>query len=1340
VLKPIPVAFNPTEIAYGYTGVTFSGTVYHDEGLTTVGTGTGVALHINGAATATVTTTNGAYSFTNQTISENDVLTVFIDGESEDGALVMKVSEGEVQDQLVQGMDIYKDRLILRTSTASSMNLTTTNLDLANATYDADVRSVYFIASGSGNLVLGNAKELFVWSTTTHTMSGDLVTHDLDVRGTLAAGTGHITASGSVAVQGTLTISGDVNLTSVESGETLSITSSSLNNLYIDNGLEAYFRLDEGSGFNASGATLNSASGGSLTSGPVWVQTNTGMTTLFYNPFALEFDGSDDVVSFADAWDLSINKRRSFATWFRRKSADTEDVIFSKKAGSGSANEGYILYIDDESDKLNFELADGSNIYTVTSTSTITDQNWHHVGVSFNPFDNDETNIFLDGAIDVSAKAGSLAPSSDSTANSVGFKLGDNNDGTGPFEGTLDDFRIYNRVLSGSELSVLFSGYKTTGSGTYYIINNLDINGDFGIYAGTANTGSGYRINVAGDMSVYGELSGTGSTTLDGSDQTLRGSTAFNHLTKTTTTSVTLTFETNSEQTISGALTLQGAVSNQLSLVSSYTGSQAYLIAETGSYSTLKYLDVLDNNAFSGALMSCTEGCTDSGNNINWEFLNECGDGVTAGSEECDDGNSVNTDSCPNDCMLAVCGDSVIEGTETCDPPNTGNCQSNCFTRGSGGGNTGRRSSAASTASFFQRPEPPDGCGNGVLDTDKGEECDAGTRFNGLGACSYDCKKLTCGDGVISPQNGEDCEPTIASTQNGVTLFEVGTCGETCTAPVTTAEGTVWGGCRRMFLMPCGGASSSIPSASRTARCGNGEVDAGEECDFGGVCEGGQFDGSFWTDRNSVSTCVSGGGTTKSEGGDGCSDTCKTEFCGDGSVQSRGADNQPGTPDDEQCDNGSICSNDATKNCRLDDECGTGNTCEFHAAKNRSCTNSCKQSTYKPKPSAPSKPADKCGNGKKEGIEECDNGSQNGKFDSTCTTTCTTRIVERSATSKEPFCGNAIVDADEECDNGDNNSDMQPGACRTNCTVATCGDFVIDPNEQCDNGDGNSNFYSDTCRLDCILPVCGDGVLDSGEQCDGSLSCTPDCFLAMQPVQCGNAKRETGEQCDDGNTTSGDGCSRLCQNEAPVALSTECGNGIADEGEQCDDGNVIAGDGCSIDCRIEEKEMRKAAAVSLKLDADVVIVNPTEIASAIKYIENNDPCSTLVMKGQNQKATLIRAAAIEQDIPIVRNIELARNIYNSIRPGEIIRGELCTQINKIKAESRGVIEVPQPAPQPLPQAPTQFAYGYYPYAQVTPMITANPPAGETGPGLIGIAVAGSAGGIGWIRRRRKNLK
>ena len=79
---------------------------------------------------------------------------------------------------------------------------------------------------------------------------------------------------------------------------------------------------------------------------------------------------------------------------------------------------------------------------------------------------------------------------------------------------------------------------------------------------------------------------------------------------------------------------------------------------------------------------------------------------------------------------------------------------------------------------------------------------------------------------------------------------------------------------------------------------------------------------------------------------------------------------------------------------------------------------------------------------------------------------------------------------------------------------------------------------------------------------------------------CGDGKNYGIYQCDDGNTVSGDGCSKLCSIETGYVCSggttttkdtcTEiCGDGYNLGHYGCDDGNTVSGDGCSGTCTVE---------------------------------------------------------------------------------------------------------------------------------------------------------------------------
>jgi len=148
----------------------------------------------------------------------------------------------------------------------------------------------------------------------------------------------------------------------------------------------------------------------------------------------------------------------------------------------------------------------------------------------------------------------------------------------------------------------------------------------------------------------------------------------------------------------------------------------------------------------------------------------ECGNGILEGTEQCDD----TTPHCDQaTCTIdPVCGDGVID-TGECEPPGTAACSATCVpsTPFCGDG----------FITGIEQCEPPNtpicsstcqnitGCGNGVLETGLGEQCDNGANNSNTvaGACRTNCQNPSCGDNVVD--SGEQCDPPAA-----------GTCSATC--------------------------------------------------------------------------------------------------------------------------------------------------------------------------------------------------------------------------------------------------------------------------------------------------------------------------------------------------------------------------------------------------------------------------------------------------------------------------------------------------------------------------------------------------------------------------------
>ncbi|MFO0738411.1 MAG: DUF4215 domain-containing protein [Labilithrix sp.] len=402
--------------------------------------------------------------------------------------------------------------------------------------------------------------------------------------------------------------------------------------------------------------------------------------------------------------------------------------------------------------------------------------------------------------------------------------------------------------------------------------------------------------------------------------------------------------------------------------------------------------EICDDGKNDGSYGSCTPGCKGRGP--------YCGDNTKQDPpEKCDDGVNQTTyggaaQKCAPGCVIApYCGDGTVSNTESCDD-GTAN-------------NTGAYGKCSTTCTLGPR------CGDGIKNGP--EECDHGAS-NGASAdsCNADCT-LRCGDGVKQP--GEECDDGAANNVGGY-----GKCNANCT-----------------FGPRCG---DGIPNG--TEQCDDGKNDGtygtcGVGCVFAPYCGDGTINGAEVCDKGSAQNLANNYGPDK------CNNRClPAPRCGDKAVDGAFG---------EVCDDGK---NDGTPgSCATDCKsfipnvtCGNGTVnageqCD-HGANNGKPGDSCDAHCH-----------NTCGNGVKDpgnpgaGIpaEGCDNGVNDGSYGG-CTSNC----------QVAGYCGDGIKNGPEQCDNGGSNQPVNtaygPGICTQACTFAPyCGDGRIQSNkgEQCDS-------------------------------------------------------------------------------------------------------------------------------------------------------------------------------------------------------------------------------------------------------------------------------------------------
>jgi flagellar biosynthetic protein FlhB len=83
-------------------------------------------------------------------------------------------------------------------------------------------------------------------------------------------------------------------------------------------------------------------------------------------------------------------------------------------------------------------------------------------------------------------------------------------------------------------------------------------------------------------------------------------------------------------------------------------------------------------------------------------------------------------------------------------------------------------------------------------------------------------------------------------------------------------------------------------------------------------------------------------------------------------------------------------------------------------------------------------------------------------------------------------------------------------------------------------------------------------------------------------------------------------------------------------------------------------------------EADVLLVNPTHVAIALRYdAERGAP--KVVARGAGESARKIREKAAESNVPLVRDVPLARALYSSTQVGQEIPQELYAAVAQVLA-------------------------------------------------------------------------
>lgn len=220
-------------------------------------------------------------------------------------------------------------------------------------------------------------------------------------------------------------------------------------------GLTGHWKFDESSGTSAADSSGNGNTG---------TLTNGGTFTTGQINNSVDLDGTNDFVSIANESNFDFERTQSFtlSAWVYRDTNTTDDFIFNKVTAD-AARTGYEVYLYNSGScggdgclvvRVNNNANLSNMLWVTTNVSAVPLSTWNHVVVTYDGSSNASgIKAYVNGTslMGLTVATNSLSAS---ILNNVNLEVGGGS--TDPFDGRIDDARVYNRVLSAAEIQELY--------------------------------------------------------------------------------------------------------------------------------------------------------------------------------------------------------------------------------------------------------------------------------------------------------------------------------------------------------------------------------------------------------------------------------------------------------------------------------------------------------------------------------------------------------------------------------------------------------------------------------------------------------------------------------------------------------------------------------------------------------------------------------------------------------------------------------------------------------------------------------------------------------------------
>lgn len=151
---------------------------------------------------------------------------------------------------------------------------------------------------------------------------------------------------------------------------------------------------------------------------------------------------------------LGITGAITICAWVKLRNSPTADVYVVSKFNPTGNQRGYALVVRADGTVGLIISTNGTNTFTAYSRIVLSTAIWYHLCVVFNGVD---LRVFINGALDENGANNPLAQTGTIFSNTSDFRIGARGDGSGLFDGFIDEVAVFSRPLNYVEVANVFN-------------------------------------------------------------------------------------------------------------------------------------------------------------------------------------------------------------------------------------------------------------------------------------------------------------------------------------------------------------------------------------------------------------------------------------------------------------------------------------------------------------------------------------------------------------------------------------------------------------------------------------------------------------------------------------------------------------------------------------------------------------------------------------------------------------------------------------------------------------------------------------------------------------------